>query len=84
MVMVTTIESPLLTAGETASYLKVARSTVWRLVEAGQLPAVRLGKVVRVRKSSLDAYIAACEDKKPARMTPAQEQSGAQAAQPET
>jgi excisionase family DNA binding protein len=32
--------------------------TVYRLVKAGDLPAVRVGKSYRVREDDLDAYLA--------------------------
>ena len=32
--------------------------TVYRLINAGQLPAVRVGKSYRVREEDLDSYLA--------------------------
>jgi excisionase family DNA binding protein len=43
----------LLTRAEVAQYLRVSERTVSRLIRAGQLPAVRIGRAVRIRHSDL-------------------------------
>ncbi|MEY2435962.1 MAG: hypothetical protein QOH64_1313 [Acidimicrobiaceae bacterium] len=47
-----------LTVAEVAEHLRVSSMTVYRLVKAGDLPAVRVGKSYRVREDDLDAYLA--------------------------
>jgi excisionase family DNA binding protein len=47
-----------LTVAEVADHLRVSSMTVYRLVKAGDLPAVRVGKSYRVREDDLDAYLA--------------------------
>ncbi|MFN8531919.1 MAG: helix-turn-helix domain-containing protein [Dehalococcoidia bacterium] len=47
----------LLTIHETAQVLKVSPMTVRRFIQAGRLPAVRIGKGVRVRKEAVDRLI---------------------------
>jgi excisionase family DNA binding protein len=47
----------LLTLTEAAERLAVSISTVRRVVTAGELKTVRIGKAVRVRLTDLDAYI---------------------------
>lgn len=46
------------TVNEVADHLRVSSMTVYRLVKAGDLPAVRIGKSYRVREDDLDAYLA--------------------------
>ncbi|MEO7556702.1 MAG: helix-turn-helix domain-containing protein [Acidimicrobiales bacterium] len=48
----------LLTVAEVASLLRVSNMTVYRLLKAGELPSVRIGKSFRVREDDLDAYLA--------------------------
>ncbi len=50
----------LLTVDEVAEILRVSPSTVYRRIQAGELPAIKLGhRQVRVRQEDLDAYIEA-------------------------
>ncbi|WP_353209370.1 helix-turn-helix domain-containing protein [Sphingorhabdus sp.] len=43
----------LLTRAEAALYLRVSDRTVSRLIRAGQLPASRIGRAVRIRHADL-------------------------------
>ena len=43
----------LLTRAEVAQYLSVSGRTVSRLIRAGQLPAARIGRAVRIRHADL-------------------------------
>lgn len=55
----TAIESTherMLTVTEVAERLHVHPITVRRLIKAGKLPAVRVGRAVRVRASEVDAF----------------------------
>jgi excisionase family DNA binding protein len=47
----------LLTVPETAAYLRISRNTAYEIVKRGELPSVRLGRVIRVPRASLDAWI---------------------------
>jgi excisionase family DNA binding protein len=47
----------LMTVHEVADVLRVSNMTVYRLIKAGDLPAVRVGKNYRVRSGHLDDYI---------------------------
>jgi excisionase family DNA binding protein len=49
----------LLTANEVADLLRVSTMTVYRLIRAGELPAVRVGRNYRVRSGDLDRYLEA-------------------------
>ena len=48
---------PLLTVGEVAHVMRVSNMTVYRLIKAGQLAAIRVGKNYRIRRSDVDRYL---------------------------
>ncbi len=48
-----------LTVAEVAGILRVSTMTVYRLIKAGSLPAVRVGKSYRVSEDDVDRYLAA-------------------------
>ena len=48
---------PLLTVGEVASLMRVSNMTVYRLIKAGQLAAIRVGKNYRIRRGDVDRYL---------------------------
>ena len=50
---------PVLTVAEVADALRVSTMTVYRLVQAGDLPALRVGKNIRIRTRDLDAFLEA-------------------------
>ncbi len=47
-----------LTVAEVAAQLRVSTMTVYRLLKAGQLASVRVGKSYRVREDDVDRYLA--------------------------
>ena len=47
-----------LTVAEVAAQLRVSTMTVYRLIKAASLPAVRVGKSYRVREDDVDRYLA--------------------------
>ena len=51
----------LLTTVETAKALKVSRSTIYRLIETGQLKSVHVGTRRLIRRSDLAEFVAALE-----------------------
>ncbi len=51
-------QSRFMTVGEVASVLRVSSMTVYRLINAGELMAVRIGRSFRVRAEDLDRYLA--------------------------
>ncbi|HEX9546089.1 MAG TPA: helix-turn-helix domain-containing protein [Acidimicrobiales bacterium] len=57
--MVKATESRFVTVAEVAKLLRVSNMTVYRLVQAGQLPAVRVGRSYRIREEDIDKYLAA-------------------------
>jgi excisionase family DNA binding protein len=49
--------SAFLTTEEVLSCLKVNPRTIYRLIKSGELPAVRIGRQWRFRRSDLDTWI---------------------------
>jgi len=52
----------LLTVAETAKELRVARSTVYRLISGGELKSIHIGSRRLIRRSDLESFIADCEE----------------------
>ena len=50
--------SEFLTVAEVAQLMRVSTMTVYRLIKAGELPSVRVGKSHRIREADVDAYLA--------------------------
>jgi excisionase family DNA binding protein len=48
----------LLTVAEVADVLRVSNMTVYRLIKAGELAALRVGKNYRIRERDLETYLA--------------------------
>ena len=46
-----------LTVPETAAHLRVSAKTIYRLIERGQLPALRVGSQSRVDEAALEAWL---------------------------
>jgi excisionase family DNA binding protein len=47
----------LLTVAEVAHYLHVVTMTVYRMIDRGDLKAVKVGRVWRVRREDLERYL---------------------------
>ncbi len=47
----------LLMVREVAELMRVSNMTVYRLIKAGDLPAVRVGRSFRVRDVDVDAFL---------------------------
>lgn len=52
-----TFELECLPVSEAATLLHVVPKTIYRLVDRGELPAVRVGRSVRIMRSDLIAYL---------------------------
>lgn len=48
---------PLLTVNDVLSALAVSRATLYRLVAAGELPLLKLGRATRFRTEDVRAYV---------------------------
>lgn len=54
---VTSETDAFLTPTEAAARLRVSKMTVYRLIHAGHLPAVQIGKAFRIRTRDLEEYL---------------------------
>jgi excisionase family DNA binding protein len=52
-----TVSSRLLTVPEAATVLAVSPSFVYALIQRFELPAVKMGRAVRIRNKDLESYI---------------------------
>jgi excisionase family DNA binding protein len=51
------MEDPLLKPAEVAQILQVSRAKAYELLKRGEMPVIRIGTLVRVRRSDLESYI---------------------------
>ncbi|WP_077489063.1 helix-turn-helix domain-containing protein [Sinomonas mesophila] len=49
--------SRFLTVAEVAEVMRVSKMTVYRLVHAGEMPAVRFGRSYRVPEAAVEQYL---------------------------
>jgi len=49
-----------LTVDELATYFRISRASVWRLLRDGQLARVRIGGRTVIRRIDADAFLARC------------------------
>jgi excisionase family DNA binding protein len=47
----------MLTVAETASFLQVSEKTIRRMIAAGQLPVVRIGRSIRIRPEVIENIV---------------------------
>ena len=47
----------VMTVSEVAEYLRVNPQTVYRKAKAGELPAVRIGRAIRFRRTELESWL---------------------------
>ncbi len=50
-------EVRFLTVAEVAKIMRVSKMTVYRMVHAGELPAIRVGRSFRVPEDAVDTYL---------------------------
>ena len=50
-------EVRFLTVAEVASIMRVSKMTVYRMVHAGELPAIRVGRSFRVPEDEVNTYL---------------------------
>ena len=65
------IDETFLTTEEVLEYLQVNLRTVYRLIKAGKIPAVRVGRQWRFRKRDIDAWLDSQRSRGGARVAPA-------------
>ncbi len=51
--------SAFVTVAEVAKRLRLSNMTVYRLINSGELPALRIGKSYRLREEDVDRYLSA-------------------------
>ncbi len=79
------IDETFLTTEEVLEYLQVNLRTVYRLIKAGKIPAVRVGRQWRFRKRDIDAWLDSQRPRgaaRPAATTPSPPQGPAPSARP--
>jgi excisionase family DNA binding protein len=64
------IDETFLTTEEVLEYLQVNLRTVYRLIKAGKIPAVRVGRQWRFRKRDIDAWLDSQRPRGATRATP--------------
>lgn len=50
---------PLIDVPEAASRLGIAPKTIYKWIEQGRLPFVRIGRLIRLREEDLEAWVCA-------------------------
>jgi excisionase family DNA binding protein len=51
------MEVQLLKSDEVAEILKISRAMAYKLMQRGEIPAIRIGTAVRVRVEDLENYV---------------------------
>lgn len=47
----------ILTVEELMDYLSIGRTTAYKLLQSGKIKTLRIGKVYRISKNSIDEYV---------------------------
>ena len=55
--MSTAVDDAVLTLAELSVYLKIPKSTVYRLAQGGRIPGQKVGRHWRFRKERIDAWL---------------------------
>ena len=76
------IDETFLTTEEVLEYLQVNLRTVYRLIKAGKIPAVRVGRQWRFRKRDIDAWLDSQRPRGPRTATPQATRPATAAARP--
>ena len=58
----------ILNLSELVEYLRISKSTLYQLSEAGKIPSFKVGKQLRFRKGAIDNWIAKEEKRKARRI----------------
>ena len=51
-----TAEGEIMTTPEVARYLRLTEATIYKLAQAGEIPAVRVGRAWRFKKQLIDEW----------------------------
>jgi excisionase family DNA binding protein len=52
-----TLEEQIMTAREVAAYLRLADATVYKLARSGEIPAAKVGRSWRFKRSLIDDWL---------------------------
>lgn len=55
-------EPMLLTVEDVQNALRLGRTKIYELIRTGQLPVVRIGRSVRIRREALERWLEALEE----------------------
>jgi excisionase family DNA binding protein len=55
--MAALMDDRILTLDEVSGYLKLNKATVYRMAQAGRIPATKVGKVWRFKESKVNAWL---------------------------
>lgn len=61
------MSSGILDLNELSRYLRIPKSTLYKLTEAGKIPTFKVGKQLRFRKEGIDKWVLS-EERKTTRM----------------
>jgi len=53
------MENEFLTGADIAKILKISKALAYRLMVRGEIPSIRFGRTVRVKREDLDAFVLA-------------------------
>ena len=53
-----TIEAPILTVDEAAAYLRIPKSSLYKLAQEGKVPCQKVGRHWRFNKEAINAWLA--------------------------
>jgi putative molybdopterin biosynthesis protein len=71
-----------MTVEQVADYLQLNKLTVYRYIRAGELPAVRIGRALRVLRPDVEAFLEAHRVRPAARREPVKEEARRKVAEP--
>ena len=55
--MTVAMEAEILTVEEVSRLLRISRAKAYGLIASGELPSIRMGRSVRVRRDRLEAWL---------------------------
>ena len=61
------LNEEILTLDELSEYLKIARSTIYKLCQEGKIPGQKVGRRWRFRKEVIDRWLEADDSREPSR-----------------
>jgi excisionase family DNA binding protein len=56
------MDDQILTLQEVSKYLKLHKATVYKMAQAGKIPALKVGKVWRFKRTKLEVWLERQED----------------------